>query len=86
MLSDWNRSYQETYENHWYKEGRHVHYILQCQKAIMPRNICLETDVVGLGTTLLQVKYNRSSEYDDVPDNAMLWPITFASMNLSSNE
>ena len=55
---------------------RHVHEILPC----------LETDTrkVGLGADLLQVRDNLNCGYDQVADNAMLQPITFASKSLSS--
>ena len=46
----------------------------------------LETDAseVGLGTALLQVRDNLKCGYDEVPDNTLLWPISFASKSLSS--
>ena len=48
----------------------------------------LETDAsrVGLGAALLQVKDSLNCGYDKVSDNAMLWPIEFASKSLSSTE
>ena len=48
----------------------------------------LETDAsgVGLGAILLQMRDKLNCRYDEVPDSAMLWPITFASKSLSSAE
>ena len=54
----------------------------------MSENLYLETDAsgVGLGATLLQVRGNLNCGYDEAPDNAILWPTTFATKSLSSME
>ena len=39
---------------------------------------------VGLSTTLVQVRDNLNCRYHETLDNVVLWPIAFASINLSS--
>ena len=48
----------------------------------------LETDasIVGLGAALLQLCNNTACQRDMAPDNASLWPITFASKSLTGAE
>ena len=80
----WNRTYQEIYER---------------AKSLVKEDICMkyfpirkplymETDALGvcLGVALLQVRNNLNFRYDEVLDNTMLWPISFARKSLSSTE
>ena len=48
----------------------------------------LETDAsgVGLGAALLQLHDNMTCQKGMVPDNTILWPITFASKCLTGAE
>ena len=52
------------------------------------RPLYLKTDAsnVGLGASLLQVNEGMNCGHDQVPDNATLPPVAFASKSLSSSE
>ena len=54
----------------------------------LARPLYLETDasIISLGTGLLQLKDGMSCGHDEVPDNAVLWPITYTRKSLSSLE
>ena len=79
-----NISHQEIYERA--KSLVKENMCMKCYNVRKP--LYLETDVsgVGLGATLLQVRDTLSCGYDELSDNAMLWPITFVSKSLSSVE
>ena len=59
---------------------------MKCYDVKKPSDLETDASRVGLGTALLQVRDNLCCGYDAAPDNAMLWPITFAGRNLSSTE
>ena len=80
----WYRSYQELYDRatSLVKEDMYMKYY----NVRKPLNLEMDTSGVGLGTTLLHVRDDLSCRYDEVPDNAMLWHITFASKNVPSTD
>ena len=79
VKADWtlHGMYQDLYD-----KAKKIVIIDACMKFYnASRPLCLKTDVfyVTLGAKLLQVRNGMNCQHDEVPDNATLCPIVFAS-------
>ena len=80
----WNKTYQDLYEKT--KPIVKKDMCMQFYDAARPLYMDTDASEISLRVRLLQVREDMNCRHDKIWDNEILWPTTFSSKNLSSEE